>query len=76
MINFDMYKDTLFNRQTETFEQNGIRSYQHNLYTETTIKTGLSYADDKIFIQDDNINCYSFGHKNIKTIQLFNELPF
>jgi hypothetical protein len=75
-IKFDMYKDTLFNRQTETFEQNGIRSYQHNLYSETTIKTGLSYADDKVFICYDNINCYNAGHKNIKIVQLFGELSF
>jgi hypothetical protein len=75
-IKFNMYKDTLFNRQTETFEQNGIRSYQHNLYSETTIKTGLSYADDKVFICSDNINCYNAGHKNIKIVQLFEELAF
>jgi hypothetical protein len=75
-IKFDMYKNTLFNRQDEAFKQNGIRSYAHTLYSESTIKTGLSYADDKIFICDDNINCYSFGHRNIPIIQNFEELPF
>lgn len=75
-IKFEMYKDTLFNREIETFKQNSIRSYQHNIYTESTIKTGLSYADDKIFICSDNINCYNAGHKNIKIVQLFEELAF
>ena len=61
-LNIDMYRDVLFNRHTESVTQNGIRSYGHQLYTEAVTKTALSFKDDKVFICDDNIKTYNFGH--------------
>ena len=45
--------------------QNAIRSYEHELYTETQHKKALSANDDKVYICDNNINTYSFGHYKI-----------
>lgn len=75
-LHFEDYKNTLFNRENKVIAQNCIRSHNHILYTETVQKVGLSYADDKVFILDNNVNCYNFGHKRISIIQNFNELPF
>jgi hypothetical protein len=61
-----MYRDVLLNRSTKNVSQNGIRSYRHQLYTETVNKTALSCRDDKVFICDDNVHTYNFGHKNTK----------
>lgn len=62
------YKNVLFNRTTKNVSQNGIRSYNHNIYTETVNKVALSSKSDKEFILDDNINTLSFGHYKIKSI--------
>ena len=40
-LNIDLYKEVLFSRQSHEVTQNGIRSYKHQLYTETVKKTGL-----------------------------------
>lgn len=61
-LNIDKYRNVLFNRVTENIKQNGIRSYSHQIYTEETSKTALSYCDDKVHICDDNIHTYNFGH--------------
>lgn len=64
-LNIDKYRDVLFNRSIEKVTQNGIRSYAHQLYTESSEKIALSSLDDKVYIMDDNINTLNFGHKNI-----------
>lgn len=60
-----LYKDCLHSREVHDVYQNGFRSYQHQLYTETVHKIGLSCRDDKSYIQDDNINTYTLGHYKI-----------
>jgi hypothetical protein len=60
------YRDVNYNRVNKEIKQNGIRSYKHQLYTETINKVALSCCDDKRYICDDNINTYSFGHCNIR----------
>ena len=60
------YKNTLFNRTTKSITQNSIRSYHHQLYSITQTKIGISHNDDKCYIQDNNIDTYTFGHKAIR----------
>ena len=61
-LNIDLYKNVLFTRESKTIEQNGIRSYKHQLYTETVSKIGLSCNDDKLWIHNKNIKTRNFGH--------------
>jgi hypothetical protein len=65
-IIFDNYKSVLFQRHSFNVKQNGFRSHKHVLYTETVTKTALSFNDDKCYIDDDNINTFTFGHRQIK----------
>ena len=64
-IKVDDYKHTLYTHENKEIIQNGIRAYEHQIYSETQSKVCLSCFDDKVFINDDNISCYSFGHKKI-----------
>ena len=59
------YVNTLNTRESKSIEQNNIRSYEHELYSETQKKIALSAKDDKIYVCDDNITCYSIGHYKI-----------
>ena len=61
-LNLKLYKDILFNRSTYNTSQNVIISDDHNIYSQTINKIALSARDDKIFIQDNNINTYCIGH--------------
>ena len=56
------YIDTLYTHEPKHVEQNGIRSYGHELYSETQHKVALSCRDDKVYICNNNINTYSIGH--------------
>jgi hypothetical protein len=64
----ERYKDVLFNRKKVNVIQRGIRTYGHELFSIEMNKVGLSFCDDKVFIHDDNIHTYNFGHKNIRPI--------
>jgi hypothetical protein len=61
-IKHENYKNTLFKRENFNIEQNGIRSYNHQLYSETTKKIALSAYDDKVFIASNNIDTFTHGH--------------
>jgi hypothetical protein len=63
-LNMDKYKNTLFSRESESIVQNGIRSYKHNIYTESVSKTAISCTDDKVNVHEDNIRTYNFGYKH------------
>jgi hypothetical protein len=62
------FKNTLFNRTNKTITQNSIRSYKHQLYSIQQSKVGISYNDDKCYIEDNNIDTKTFGHYKIKNI--------
>ena len=59
------YVNTLYTHESKFVYQNGIRSYEHELYSETQYKKALSCNDDKVYICDNNIDTYSFGHYKI-----------
>ena len=65
-LDIERYRDCLFSRNPYKVNQNGIRSYNHQLYTETINKTALSCRDDKVYICDNNIDTYNFGHYKTK----------
>ena len=61
-ISIDDYRNTLYNRQSMTINQNGIRSYSHQLFTEKITKVALSSNDDKVYILDNNVGTRNIGH--------------
>jgi hypothetical protein len=67
-ITIDDYRNTLYNRENKIIQQNGIRSYEHQLYTERVSKIALSCRDDKVYICDDNVHTYNHGHYKTKII--------
>ena len=64
-IKTEDYVNTLYTHEPKYVYQNGIRSYEHELYSETQYKKCLSCNDDKVYICDNNIDTYSFGHYKI-----------
>jgi hypothetical protein len=56
------YRTTLYSRASKQIQQNGIRSYEHEIFTETVTKTALSCNDDKVFICNNNIDTRNLGH--------------
>ena len=69
-LNIDIYRDVLFSRTKLSVEQNGIRSYKHQLYTETVNKVALSGIDDKLYICDIKIDTLNFNHYKTKQINI------
>ena len=65
-LDIDRYRDCLFSRKSYKVDQNNIRSYGHQLYTETINKTALSCRDDKVYICDNNIDTFNFAHYKTK----------
>ena len=61
-IAFDDYKDVLFNQTVQMRKMNVIRSYKHDIYTETVNKTALSGDDDKRIVSSDKIHTMAYGH--------------
>ena len=63
-IAFEDYKNVLFNQTTELRKMNVIRSYKHEIYTETVNKTALSGDDDKRIVHSDRIRTMAYGHRD------------
>ena len=61
-IAFKDYKDVLFNQTVQMRKMNVIRSYKHEIYTETVNKTALSGDDDKRIVGEDRIHTMAYGH--------------
>ena len=60
-INFENYKDTLFNKTKSKHSMNMLRSVKHNIYGLTVKKATLSPLDTKRYIAPDGITLYAFG---------------
>ena len=56
------YINCLFSLESQMRKMNKIRSYKHEIYTETVNKIALSADDDKRIIRKDKIHTYSHGH--------------
>ena len=61
-LNMEKYRKVLFENTKEIIEQNSIRSYGHQLYTEKITKIGLSSNDDKVYICENKIDTFNFGY--------------
>ena len=64
-IAFGDYKDVLFNQTVQMRKMNVIRSYKHDIYTETVNKTALSGDDDKRIVMKDRIRTMAYGHYKV-----------
>jgi hypothetical protein len=62
-INFDNYKDALFNKKSYTHDMNMLRSMRHKIYGLTMNKTTLSPLDTKRYIAPDGITTYAYGYQ-------------
>ena len=60
------YKHCLLNTKPQMRKMNVIRSYQHEIFSETVNKIALSADDDKRIIHPDKISTLAFGHYNDK----------
>ena len=63
-MNFALYKETLEHNTKQTVTFNSIRSYNHQLYSITCCKTGLSNYENKRYYVDNNVS-YPYGHYKI-----------
>ena len=62
-INFDNYRDALFNKKKYTHSMNMLRSMHHNIYGLKVNKTTLSPLDTKRYIAPDGITTYAYGYQ-------------
>ena len=59
------YKECLFSKKPQMRKMNVIRSYKHEIFSETVNKIALSTNDDKRIILEDRISTLSYGHYKI-----------
>ena len=64
-ISNEDYKECLFSQKTQMRKMNVIRSYKHEIFSETLNKIALSANDDKRKILEDGISTLSYGHYKI-----------
>ena len=69
-LTIDKFRDVLFTKRSLNIEQNNIRSYKHQLYTEKVNKVALSCTDDKVYICENDIDTFNFGHYITKQINI------
>ena len=61
-ISHEDYRGVLENQSTTMTSSRTIRSFNHNLYSISIKKRGLSSFDDKKWVLDDGISTLSYGH--------------
>lgn len=66
-LRHEMYRECLFNKQTQMESMNLFRTDRHNIYTVALNKTTLSAYDDKRFILDDGTHTLANAHWRTKT---------
>ena len=63
-IEFNKFKDVLFNKKIIKHKMKRIQSKKHKLGTYEIDKISLSCFDDKRYVSDDGIHTLSYFHKN------------
>ena len=66
-IEFDNFKDVLFNKKIIRHKMKRIQSKKHKLGTYEIDKISLSCFDDKRYVLDDGIYTLSYLHKDSVT---------
>ena len=66
-IEFDKFKDVLFNKKIIRHKMKRIQSKKHKLGTYEIDKISLSCFDDKRYVLDGGIYTLSYCHKNSVT---------
>ena len=61
-VDFDEFKDVLFNRKIVRHKTRGIRAKKHKIGTYEIDKRSLSYFDDKRSVDDDGIDTRAYFH--------------
>ena len=61
----EAYRDCLFNDTFTLSKANGIRVYNHQIYSEEQIKTALSPFDDKRYVLENGYDTLAHGHCGI-----------
>ena len=64
-ISHEDYKECLLSKKPQMRKMNVIRSYKHEIFSETVNKIALSANDDKRIILEDRISTLSYGHYKI-----------
>ena len=64
-ITHEDYKKCLFTVKEQLRKMNVIRSYKHEVYTETVNKVALCSRDDKRFIREGQTDTLALGHHKI-----------
>ena len=62
MLNFNDYKNCLFDNEKFLRSQQRFKSDNHSVYTENINKIALSCNDDKRFVATDGIESYPYGY--------------
>jgi hypothetical protein len=61
-INFEDYKNCLFNQKEYFHRQKVIRSHKHDIFTEEVKKKSLSWKDDKRYLLRNSTDTLAYGH--------------
>ena len=59
------FKECLWSQKPQMRKMNVLRSYQHEIFSETVNKIALSANDDKRLILDDKISTLAYGQLEI-----------
>ena len=62
-IEFNEYKDNLFNKKVMRHKMGRIQSKKHKTGTYQVNKISLPYFDDKRFILDDSVHTLAYSHE-------------
>ena len=66
-INYENYKEVLFNSKQEYHKMKTIRSQRHQLGSYEIIKISLSCFDDKRYPHDNGVDSYTDGHYKVQS---------
>ena len=65
-IEFNGFRDTLFNKNIIRHKMKRIRSKRHKIGTYEINKMSLSVFDDKRFVLNDGINTLAYFHRELR----------